>query len=61
MEYIQHLSQPNLGTVFVRYKYKRDAARAAVAMNNTELDGNIISVVQILPHFWPTTKSRRYY
>ncbi len=60
-EFVSHLNDSNIGTCFLRFKFKRDATRAALSMNNTEIDGKIVKIEEVLPQYWPTQKTRRYF
>lgn len=60
-DYMQTIRDANLGTVFVRYRYKRDSQNAIEAMNGQSIEGRVIKVESVLPHYWPTNRTRRYF
>lgn len=54
---------PNVGHAFVRFADKRDleAAVQAVRSGQVMFDGRRVQAEQIVPGYWPTEKTRRYY
>ena len=60
-EYVAHATDANLGEVFVRYVFKKDAVQAKSVMNNSVIDGSAIKVEEVLPRYWPTNTTRRFF
>lgn len=59
----QQTKDPNCGFAFVRFSDQRDRTDAFHAIQNgkVQFSGQSIKAKELLPSFWPTEKTRRYY
>lgn len=59
----QQTKDANSGFAFVRFSDVRDRTKAfqAIQAGRVRFDGQEIKGKELLPSFWPTEQSRRYY
>jgi len=59
----QQIKDPNIGYAFVRFEDKRDREVALKAFNAGEISfhDSKVSVKPLVPAFWPTEQTRRFY
>ena len=61
IEYCQHSSEANLGEAFVRFVHRRDMDKALAGSKGLNIEGTEIKIEHILPHYWPTKKTRTFF
>jgi hypothetical protein len=60
-EYVEHCTESNLGEAFVRYRHKRDLNKALAGSKDMVIEGSTVKIEAILPHYWPTQKTRTFF